>query len=531
MRGISTVMRDPAPTKKSLTVMLRGWTRFLRRESERPIEGGWIEPHLLIMGVLFVGAIAIGIIVLPGENERIAALERDGQTNQAKSILEARFAAGDRNQRTLFHLQRFYDYYGQTDKSRNILELLAEQRPKDASIQRQLAQLYKSIQDEPAYIRTLRAQLALKYSEPACKELIGLLRRSSDYAGEQKALIDCRERGYRRPDDLIRLAFLEASDGKMASAAQILRAVDDRRWLRLSRERQLLFSALLESQQLNEALRRAVRWLKGQPDAEMAIDLVYKLVEVNRNDMALQLARDVGEPGDSVTLAVGEIMVDQVQYGAARAFLTGWLEQNKTMNLELATRFINAAIDAEDPLLALRGGERFGLKKLEEAEVVGLAEVLSVTSYGADFDRVRLAVDADTLARNPMLSAGVELRQGRTEMARAYLVRVRVDQLSARRIILFSQLVEQAGRPPALAAVLREIQEPRSSIIPANPVVPRATVLGPAQSQVKQRILSRAEANKRLRERRKVTQTKQALPPQPGPKGFGTSPFAFPFPQ
>ena len=231
------------------------------------------------MPLLFASAVGVAAAVLPGENERIAAFERDGQTTRALQLLEARYERGDRASRTLFDLQRLYDYYGDTDKARATLEQLAEQRPRDAVIQRQLAQLYKATQDEDAYVRALKRQISLRYSEPACKELIGIYRRSSAYDAEQAMIKQCRSLGYRRPDDLIRLAFLEASDGNLAETAQTLTAVDDRQWLRLPRERQMLFSALIETRRPEEAMRRGVRWMRGRLDADLAIDLIYKLVD------------------------------------------------------------------------------------------------------------------------------------------------------------------------------------------------------------------------------------------------------------
>ncbi len=482
------------------------------------------RPYLVIMPLLFVGALAIGAAVLPGENERIAALERDGQTRRALQMLEARLDRGDASSRVLFDLHRLYDYYGDSEKSRRVLERLADQRPRDAVIQRQLAQLYKATQDEPAYIRALQRQISLRYSEPACKELIGLYRRGSNYTAEQTAIGDCRRLGYRRVDDLVRLAFLEASDGNMAEAAQTLSAVDDRRWLRASRERQLLFDALIEVRRPDEAVRRSVRWLKGQPDVDLANTLVYRMVEANRNDLALQMATAVSQPGDGVALTVAEIMVDLVQYAAAKAFLGGWLQQNQRLDLELATRFVTAALDAEDPVLALAAAERFGFEKLDQQDLGALALVLIASTRGREFDRVRPFLAVETIARNPMLAAGIELRLGRNEQARSNLVRVRVDELNERQLGHFARLVDQAGRSPALAAVLRE---PRmAAMLPPSDgsAVRPPSIAGPAQAQEKQRILKRAEANKRLRERRKAE--RKALSPTPplGP----SLPFNFP---
>ena len=62
----------------------------------------WLKPHILVMGAVFAGALAVGYLVLPGDGERIAALERDGRNRQALQILEQRFAQGDRSHRPRF---------------------------------------------------------------------------------------------------------------------------------------------------------------------------------------------------------------------------------------------------------------------------------------------------------------------------------------------------------------------------------------------------------------------------------------------
>ena len=187
-----------------------------------------VKPHVWIMSALFLGAMVIGVLLLPGESERIAMLERDGNNHAALAILEARFKAGDRGQRTLYQLQRFYEHFGQLDKSRRTLEMLAKERPNDAYVQRQLAHLYKATQDKEAYMGALRAQLSIRYSSPACRELIGLLRRNGDYEREQLRIEKCLAAGYRRADDLVRLAFLNAVDGDLTTTADLLMSVDDR---------------------------------------------------------------------------------------------------------------------------------------------------------------------------------------------------------------------------------------------------------------------------------------------------------------
>ncbi len=455
-----------------------------------------VRPHVALMTLIFITALVVGWFVLPGEDERIDALERDGQASRALELLEGRFGRGDRRQRTLVQLQRFYEANGDTHKLRQVLELLAEQRPRDLFVYRQLAQLYRQLQDEPSQIRALKAQLAIRYSDPVCQRLIGLLRHNGDFADEQATLIQCRAAGYRKPAELVRLAFLVAADGKIAEAAQIMAAVDDRRWLRDGRDRLMLFETLVDVNRPEEALRRGTRWLKGQPDEELALDFVARFVQINRNDLALQLARDVGNPGDAVILAVGEILVEQTQLSAARSFLAGWLEGAKPMTAETATRFITAAIDAGDPVLALRAAERHGIDKLRQEDLAELAENLAAAGNADAFDRIVKELQPATIVAHALVAAAIEIRQGRMEPARQILTNIRTDELDERRLLAFERIVDQLGRPKTPAITLREPNRPPPTLPPP------AIATAPSDSQVR-RVTPPQDVSRRFRLKRK----------------------------
>lgn len=441
-------------TRKPLTAAASGVNAAGDRGSNRrrPISAvPWFRPHLAIMSVVFLGALAIGYLVLPGQNERIAALQRDGKNREALHLLEQLFKQGDRSQRTLFQLQHLYEHFGDLEMARRTLEMLAGARPRDLQVQRQLAQFYKLTQNEAGYVAALKRQLDARYSEPACKELIGIHRRNGRFAEEQAALSDCRQRGYRRTDDVIRLAYLVAADGQIAEASSILRSVDDRRRLKVDRDRLMFFTALVEAGQAVEAQKRALRWLKASRDDALVLLLIDHLAKDGKYELAIDLARQVGAPGDGVSLAVGELLLDQEQSLAARSYLKGWMDIAKIRDVEIAQRFVAAALDAEDPELAFRGAASFGLAKIGQGELVQLAEALSAVGRTADFQSVREAINPATLQDNPLLAAAVELDRGAPEPARELLSRVQVDTLDEWRLALWARLMETAGRrTPAL---------------------------------------------------------------------------------
>jgi hypothetical protein len=426
-----------------------------------------INPHLVIMLALFLGALVVGFTLLPGRAERIAMLERDGQTVPALAILEKSFRQGDRSVPTLYQLEGFYENFGQLDKSKEILALLAEQAPRDLSVQRRLASFYKQTQNEEAYVQTLRLQIETKYEEKTCRELIGIHRRAGQYADEQAVLQLCRNKGYRKPEDIVRLAALLASDGDMAQSSVLLRSVDDLRRLKNERERLQLFDALVATDQPREALRRATRWLRGQRDSSFALTLIEILSLDKRHDLAIELAKEISSPGDSISLAIAELMLGRGQGVAAKSYLRGWIEKVRFDSPEMVTRFLVAALDAEDPENALAGARKVGLTALSQANLVALAEALAVVGKQADFDSVKAVIQPEVLADNPLLGAAVAMQKGGREATQKLLERVQVDELDEWRLSLWARLMDKTGRGDAATATLQQMGVEPENLQPA----------------------------------------------------------------
>ena len=425
---------------------------------------GWamLSPHRVIMAMIFAGALMVGVAILPGANERVAMLERDGHSRDALKILETEYAHGDRKYRTLYQMQALYENEGDLPKARQLLEAMAVANPRDAALRGQLTLFYKNAQDQPAYIAALKTQIDTKYSESACRELIALLRSQGDYAAEQSALQQCRQRGYRRPEDLSRLAELVAADGDGAQAATILRSIDDLKRLRSGRERYQLLTLLLEQDQPNEAERRALRWIKGTKDDGLAIGLIDTLAHSKFPNLAIAVAKEAGSPGDSVSLTVAERLIERSELVPAKLYLNGWLtgwkEKSQAPQEGLAGRFVEAALNAGDPATALKGARKFGLVAVSPALLERLATELTNAALTTDAAEVRKAAgleeqpqpsmreDAsgntgDALTPDPQ-SAAIEPAQSAPNQSNT----ARADQLEPWRRSLWAKMSDDALR-------------------------------------------------------------------------------------
>ena len=425
-----------------------------------------LKPHLVVMLAIFAGAGVLGAVLLPGDAERVAMLERDGDNGRALELLERRYLAGDRSQRTLYQLEQLYQHFGRLDKARVMLEELAQGRPRDLVLQRRLVKFYRDTQDGDAYLSGLSRLVSQRHPEAACRELIAQLRLIGQYTREREAIERCRMNGYRRASDIIRLAELEQAGGNKGRALALLRSVDDIKGLQESRERLLLTALLIDTGAGEEASRRGERWITSEQDGRFADTLLAFLSARKAHDVAVRIAGRVGRPGDSLSLWVAETMLDRDQTSAARAYLRGWIESAEIRDQALASRFIDAALAAEDPDVALLAARRFGIRNLPEKDLVQIAEALGATGRRDEFELVRTALSDDTLVAHPLLSAMVHLNNGATSATRDILHTLSSDTLDTWRLALWARLMRETGNGVTADARLRAsgVQPPTTAV-------------------------------------------------------------------
>lgn len=433
------------------------------------------KPHLLVMSVIFAAAAVAGVLLLPGDAERVAMLERDGDNIRALELLEQHYRSGDRSQRTLYQLEQLYQHFGNLGQARVMLEKLAESRPRDLVLQRRLVKFYRDTQDGDAYLFGLSRLVSQRYSEPACRELIAQLRLTGQYAREREAIERCRMKGYRRGSDIVRLAELEQASGNTGRAIALLRNVDDIKGLKDPRRRLMLTSLLLDSGSTGEVAERSTRWIVHERDPRFADVLVSYLSGRNAHDTAIMIASHAGKPGDSLSLSVAEMMLDRDQAGAARSYLRGWIENSEIREAQLASRFIAAALDAQDPEVALLAARRFGMQRLPETDLVAIAEALGATGRRDEFEIVRTALSADTLVAHPLLSAMVHLNSGSTSATREILDNTPSDALDTWRLALWTRLMRDTGNGALADARLRALGVPQRTAAASDDLPTAAT--------------------------------------------------------
>ena len=493
------------------------------------------RPDRWIMATVFLCSIFAGWAMLPGDNERVAMLERDGHSREALDILEHQVTGGDKRYRTLHQILALYENEGNVGKARSVLEAMTADHPRDVTVKRRLTQFYRSNHLQAEYIATLQDMIEIRYSEATCRELIAVLRFAGNAGVEQAALQRCRQKGYRRADDLSRLAELVAADGDNAQATGILKSIDDLRRLKTVRERFQLLSLLAEQDQPNEAERRALRWIRSTHDDATAVSLIDHLARGKHPDSAYEVAKDAGIPGDGISLTVAERLIEKSQGGAALLYLRGWLDRATAADAETAIRFVDSALAVGDPRLAIQGARRFGYVLLPKHSLSKLAGALEQMDARLEAAEVRTALsgggpvapeagakDAAKLDTSPDTDSALDAGDAGASAGERVRSVLLVDPLDAWKRSLFTNMSTDAKRraeamfvgprPPALHAARHFDSHARS-----RDVRPDHLASGSRLLKKTSRVLQRTKKISALRAKRSLAQ-------QNKPKaGFGDS--------
>ena len=173
---------------------------------------------LLVIAVV----IAVGVLMAPRRNERIAIMRDEDQQAQIIAMLEPRLADNGDDTDVLATLGRSYGEIGNHRRAAELLERYVVLRPDDGEAYARLADLYKSTGDQARRIVMLERSIALKPRLSRTMELAGLYR-DNQRTDEELTLLSRHEFELTLESGLLlRLAKLHVANGDRQRALHVL---------------------------------------------------------------------------------------------------------------------------------------------------------------------------------------------------------------------------------------------------------------------------------------------------------------------
>ncbi|HYD68411.1 tetratricopeptide repeat protein [Azospirillum sp.] len=410
---------------------------------------------LVVLLVLAVG-IGISLLLIPRGGELALQRFRDQDFEAARAGFEARFAAGDHGPGTVMPLAKLYMQDGNVARAAELIEAYVAREPGQIEARELLGKLYRDAQRLGDYLENLEEIAVHRPTEDVFRELVGFYAFHGDYDKQAEAL---KRLVALRPDDrdaAVDLGKLLAVRDRHAEAAEVLAAIDDRAEGAIDFDgRELLLSLLMDLGREEEAMRRAGRWLAGEPPAHVILALTGMMMEIGRADFAHRLiepfaARAVAEPVLALTLIDLQIADNRLE-DARRALQDWWA--NRPVDDAAVGRFAALALNAGLPKLALEAARPRDPHLIPDWALVGLADAAFREGDRVYLDRLVRGLGDRFLERLPLLGGEIALARGDraaaarwAESAAADADAPLADRLAAVRMLVRVERKETAGK-------------------------------------------------------------------------------------
>jgi predicted Zn-dependent protease len=380
--------------------------------------------HYAIVVVTVLLGIGISFILIPGAAEIALINFKDNNFEAARLSYEKRLAAGDLSPSVVNPLAELYLQYGRTADAIALLERYVQANPADVEARERLGKYYAFGQRPHDYLSTLEQLTAREPSEKNLRELASIYAFHSDEDKEIGAFKKIVELYPGKPEDLLRLAKLQASSEHFEDAADTLSLMASRHADRMTGDSlQFLVGVLLDANRTDEALSRAQVWLKQHPSANGAARLAGTIALRNQIDAALALL----EPFEGHAAASTELLIElthlEGKSGRADKSLARFtaLFDAKRLPHEGIEPYIELLLEVGNAKSAIQVAQSVDLALLPNWLLANLASA-ALASGRPDFaTRIISTVGEEFLAADPMGAARFALLRGDQAGARRWL--------------------------------------------------------------------------------------------------------------
>jgi tetratricopeptide (TPR) repeat protein len=369
-------------------------------------------------------------LLLPGADERVAMLIREGQHAEAIAQLERQLTAGDKRPTTLALLARAYRASGKFDRAIELMEKYITLRPDDPEAFATLGRLY-TVQERPeAAMAALARLVALAPTQGNISRLAGLYRIHGRFDDEIALLERMRGRADLSVDDLLRMGEFLSAKGETASATAALVSADAKLPSDQERGRVLLFDLLVSAGRPHEAAERARNWLIAWRKPWIAVRLVRNLARTSPGPDLDRLAEVAVRLHPETTFYLAKAIAEDGAKSSAERLLRGWLSARPAPSVDDLAGFLAAARAIGDSGLLWQSFARALANRSAFEAQAFLAEALADQFGDAAIGPFRSRLSVTALSSRPLFAARLAVQEKSLELAQQFLRKVNLTTLS-----------------------------------------------------------------------------------------------------
>lgn len=313
--------------------------------------GTWGYRALLLAFASVAGAAAI--LSLPSGRERLALLERDGLISEALEQISYPSSSIPGDTDILDLAVRLHLRLGDVKSATEAVELFDAVLPDNLAVQSRLLDLLREDGAQRERYIALAERIYDRWGEPrALRGLLDHYRINQSLEKEVRLLELATATGHATSADIERLAMIKAAQGDYSPALRLLTDGDDTREGIGRAARFTLFDLLIEHGRLDDATRRALKWLAAGPDNRAAAQLCTRLALSGHVEHAMTITGRAKPHENEVYIGCAEWVFRSGETERVSDLLVAWIGESRTAAPETLRRYIQLAEQIGRPDLA-----------------------------------------------------------------------------------------------------------------------------------------------------------------------------------
>ena len=387
-----------------------------------------VAPQFVLLVIVLLGLAAVSLS--PRRQERVAMLADEGRHQEVIALLERQLAKGPSDPDLLAALGRSYAALGEYDRAIEALDAYLAVRPDDLAARKRHAELLLQNGSIDPYLDALARMVAAHPSPSRVTWLIELYRLHGRVEDELAMLRTYAASAMLEPSQLERLGAVLAERGNWREARQWLEFADQTAPPSASTGRLLLLDVLIESNEVEQAYRRAQTWMTMWRSPFLSGKLILRMAQSGLAAAASELAREYAEIMPEHIFEMAGLLARKRHPELARQTLAQWADRTTNPTAQELRAFVYASVvtgDAQGPLLKLAKLMRSGAEPATQGQ---LAEELANAFGKAALVSIRPLLSNDALLTRPLFAAELSLFEGNRESARWFLNRTEPARLS-----------------------------------------------------------------------------------------------------
>jgi len=404
---------------------------------------------LVFLGTLVILAVAIGITLIPSDEELALIRFRNKEYDKAFNRYLEMWNSGDRSIDVVIPLANLYLTHGEVDRAVEVMEEFVQAHPDNLEARIQLGTYYQYAQRSGDYVHNLEVISELKPTEERLRELSASYNFEGQYDKQIEVLKTLISLYPDTPRDFIDLAYLQASRHLYTDALETLNQLKKRHPGHFTVDLLALSCSLaIDAGQAGKACEEARLWLQSHQKIGAAIQLTALFNAKNQSRLAIRLLEPFESYLGDTPALLREWVSARISIGLHREAFTRLedLYSNDRLSPELFPELTDLALYFSRNRLVLELADRIDPSLLENWLRFSIIEVLLAARRLPLLQRYTdVLSDADFQSR-PVLRARIALAFGDQDEADKWMQQaLHSPSLPLRERVTLADLFESRG--------------------------------------------------------------------------------------